>query len=65
MATVTKSLIHPSEGFRSREAASFIAQMDDQSRRLGEALQGISPQELEWQAAPGMNTVGIDRKSVV
>ena len=59
MATVTKSLIRPAEGFRSREAASFLAQMDDQSRRLGEALSGMTPQELEWQPAPGMNTIGM------
>jgi uncharacterized damage-inducible protein DinB len=59
MSTFTKSLIHPAEGFRSREAASFLAQMEDQSRRLGEALRGITTQELEWQPAPGMNTVGM------
>ena len=59
MATVTKSLIHPLQGYRCREAASFISQMDDMSRRLGEAVQGITPEELEWQSAPGMNTVGM------
>lgn len=59
MATVTKSLIHLSKGFRSRETASFISQMDDQSGRLGEALRGITPQELEWQPEPGMNTIGM------
>ncbi len=59
MTTVTHSLIRPAEGFRSQEAASFFSQMEDQSLRLGEAIRGISPEELEWQPAPGMNTIGM------
>ena len=56
--TITR-LMEPLEGFQSAEAASFVTQLDDQSRRLGEALEGITPEELEWQTSPGMNTIGM------
>lgn len=59
MATVTQAFIRPAEGYQCREVATFISQMNDQSRRLAEAVHGITPQELEWQAAPGMNTMGM------
>ena len=44
---------------RSREASSFLAQMDDQSRRLLEALRGVTTAELQWQPQRGMNTIGM------
>ena len=44
---------------RSREAVSFLAQLDDQSRRLLEGLRGITAAELEWQPKQGMNTIGM------
>ena len=56
--TITR-LIQPVDGFQSMEAASFVAQLDDQSRRLRENLEGITPEELQWQPAPGMNTIGM------
>ena len=59
MATVRRTLIHPLEGYRSREAGSFLAQMDDQSRLLLESLKGITDQELGWQPSPGTNTMGM------
>ncbi len=46
-------------GYRSREMASFIAQLDDQTKLLAEALDGIGVKELEWQPKPGMNTIGM------
>ena len=52
-------ILLPSEGFRSREAASFFSQMEDQAQRLLESVKDITPQELEWQPARGMNTIGM------
>ena len=54
-----RSIMQPLPGFRSQEVASFLAQMDDQTRRLMEGLQGATPEELEWQPNPGMNTIGM------
>lgn len=59
MAEVVQSLLRPAEGFRSREAASFYAQLEDQARVLRESVQGMTPQELEWQPERGMNTIGM------
>jgi uncharacterized damage-inducible protein DinB len=59
MSTSVRSLIQPLPGFKSQEVASFLAQMDDQSRRLTESTRGITPDELQWQPAPGMNTIGM------
>ena len=59
MSEVVQSLLRPAEGFRSREAASFYAQLEDQARILRESVQGITPPELEWQPERGMNTVGM------
>jgi uncharacterized damage-inducible protein DinB len=33
--------------------------MEDQRSRLLDAVKGISSRELEWQAAPGMNSIGM------
>jgi uncharacterized damage-inducible protein DinB len=46
-------------GYRSREAALFVAQMDDQSRRLKVRTRDLTPEELAWQSQPGMNTIGM------
>jgi len=59
MSEVVKSLLRPAEGFRSREAASFYTQLEDQARILHESIQGMAPQELEWQPERGMNTIGM------
>jgi uncharacterized damage-inducible protein DinB len=59
MSTIDRSTLEPLTGFPSREVASFLAQLDDQSRRLLKAIEDITPEELEWQLRPGMNTVGM------
>jgi len=59
MADDERDLIEIPPGFRSREAASFLSQLDDLSRRMGEDTRGLTPAELEWQPAPGMNTIGM------
>lgn len=46
-------------GYASREAGSFMEQLDDLSRRLAEDLTGVTVEELAWQPAPGMNTIGM------
>ena len=37
----------------------FVAQLDDQSRRLTLDTRGMTRSALEWQPAPGMNTMGM------
>jgi len=59
MTEVLRDILDASPGFRSREVALFVAQMDDQNHRLVEDLQGIAPPELAWQPASGMNTIGM------
>ena len=44
---------------RAREIALFLAQLDDQSRRLHADTRGLTRPVLEWQPAPGMNTIGM------
>lgn len=59
MSTPVRRTIEPLEGFRSREIGIFLAQLEDQSRRLFENLDGITAEELSWQPSPGMNTIGM------
>jgi uncharacterized damage-inducible protein DinB len=47
------------DSFKSPQVGLFIAELDDQNRRLLEDLKDITPAELEWQSAPGMNTIGM------
>jgi len=56
--TIRRS-ITPLSGFASTEVGSFLDQMDDQLRRLTEQTRGASRDELAWQPAPGMNTIGM------
>jgi hypothetical protein len=39
------------DGFRSPQIGLFVAQMDDQNRRLREDIRDITPAELEWQSS--------------
>lgn len=59
MTTLLRSVIIPPSDFRSREAGSFIAQLDDQSERLIKDTRALTPAALEWQPAPGINTIGM------
>jgi len=36
-----------------------MAQLDDQLRRLREVTRDLTPDDLMWQPAPGMNTIGM------
>jgi uncharacterized damage-inducible protein DinB len=45
---------------KSQRAVAFLAAaLDDQLRRLKESVAGLSIEALEWQEAPGRNTVGM------
>jgi uncharacterized damage-inducible protein DinB len=59
MATMTHRTLPLPPGFRSPEAALFFASLEDQSRLLWGNLEGITPDELQWQPHPGMNTIGM------
>ncbi len=59
MTTPRRHAIEAEAGFRSREVALFVAQLEDQTRRLVADTEGLSPADLEWQPAPGTNTAGM------
>jgi len=56
---VDRSEIKIPEGYRSREVASFVAQLDDQLMLLREDTRDLTPADLQWQPARGMNTIGM------
>jgi uncharacterized damage-inducible protein DinB len=53
-----RDLSIPTE-FRSREVGLFVAELDDQSRRLARDTRDLTPEELAWQPGPGTNTIGM------
>ncbi|HEX7078520.1 MAG TPA: DinB family protein [Candidatus Eisenbacteria bacterium] len=59
MPTEVRSEIKIPAGYRSPEAASFVAQLDDQLARLLDATRELTADDLMWQPAPGMNTIGM------
>jgi len=59
MSTPQRSVLEIPSDYRSKDVGSFLAQMDDQTRRLTEDTRDITPEELEWQPKPGMNTIGM------
>jgi len=59
MTDPDRRLIVPTPGFGSTAAGSFLAQMDDLSRRLAADTRALTPAMLEWQPRPGMNTIGM------
>lgn len=59
MTTIVREVLEMPAGFRSKEAASFFAQLNDQSARLTEDTRQLTPEALAWQPAPGMNTIGM------
>lgn len=59
MPDAVRTTLKPAPGCRSAEVALLLAALDDQGRRLIEETRGLSPAELAWQPAPGMNTIGM------
>jgi len=41
------------------QIALFVAQLDDQSRRLAKSVEGLAVADLEWQPRPGRNSAGM------
>lgn len=39
--------------------ARYVWQLDDQTRRLFEAASDLTPEALEWQPGPGLNSMGM------
>lgn len=59
MPTVVREVLEIPAGFRSSEAASFFAQLNDQSSRMAQDTRHLTPHAIAWQPAPGMNTIGM------
>ena len=59
MATTLQTLLEIPPGFRSDTVARFLWQMDAQRRALVADTRGLTPAELEWQPAPGTNSIGM------
>lgn len=56
---IVRSEITIAEGYRSREVASFVSQLDDQLALLRANTRELTPADLQWQPARGMNTIGM------
>ncbi len=54
-----QTLLETPAGFASNQVARFLWQMEEQSRRLLDDVRGATPEELAWQPAPGMNSIGM------
>src|SRR5438876_4992815 len=52
-------ILKPAAGMKSNQAGQFLWQLDDQTRWLTEDTRGATHEELGWQLAPGMNTIGM------
>src|SRR5262252_7748993 len=59
MSPVTRSALVIPSGYASQEVASFVAQLDDLLKRQHDQTRKLTPADLEWQPAPGMNTIGM------
>ena len=59
MPATHETLLEIPNGFRSAAVARTLAQMDEQSHKLIEATRDLTVPELEWQPAPGANTIGM------
>ena len=55
----SRDFIRPARGDRSPEAALFVASLDDLTARMADDLRGLGPRALEWQPAPGRNSIGM------
>ena len=59
MPKIVNRTLEPAPGMKSKRVGLMLWQLDDQSRRLMEDTRGATPEELAWQPAPGMNTIGM------
>ena len=62
LAAMTRHVMPPVEGYDlgTQPTVAFLAaSLDDQLRRLREDVAGLDVEALEWQEAPGRNTIGM------
>ena len=59
MPASIQTLLETPPGFRSDTVARFMWQLDEQRRALVDDTRGLTPSALEWQPAPGMNSIGM------
>jgi len=59
MTELLDRVLVPPAGYRSNEAGLYVLMLDDQTRRLREAIADVTPDELAWQPVPGQNTIGM------
>ncbi len=56
---VDRNILRVPKRARNAEAASFLAQLDDLSRRMFDDLASAKAAELAWQPRRGANTIGM------
>ncbi len=54
-----ETLLQGPGGYRSDAVARFVWQIDEQRRALLDDVRGLAVEDLGWQAAPGVNTIGM------
>ena len=59
MSATVETILGIPTGYRSQQVARFLGQLDEQRRVLLADARGLTPEELEWQPAPGMNSIGM------
>ncbi len=59
MPDVENRLLKTLPEFESSEVSVWFGHLEDQTRLLWKGLEGADPAELEWQPAPGTNTIGM------
>jgi uncharacterized damage-inducible protein DinB len=59
MAPSLQTLLEAPPGYRSETVARFVWQLDEQRRALIDDTRDLTPADLGWQPAPGMNTIGM------
>ncbi|SRR5258706_2361312 len=59
MTPPTTRTLEPLTEFQSPEVSIYFAQLEDLTGRLRKDLAEATPEQLEWQLAPGMNTCGM------
>jgi len=57
--SVDRSFVKLPARYRSGEAASFLAQLDELSASMLDDMKSCTPAELAWQPKRGMNTIGM------
>jgi uncharacterized damage-inducible protein DinB len=59
MSQTVRTVVELPEGFASSRAAFLFWGMEQQRRRLIEQVRDLTSDELGWQHAPGMNSIGM------